>query len=525
MALEPEKVRKLRRTIQENVRVQVDSHAIEYIDVADNVGDAASKQNHAIFARRGCGKTLLLHSSRKELEPNIAVVYLNCEDFKQHSFPNVLIEILRSVFKKIEENQTGWFGRGKKAKAEIHGILTKLETIQREQDAVEEEIKHVEGVSASEGVNLNVAIGAKGANIASGAQAARVRREEIERTYRVYREKLQNLELWLPELKRSIRSFLSSSSKVDTIYLHIDDLYHLRRTDQAFVVDYIHRLCKDLPLYFKLATLRHASVLYVDRQGQPIGAQERHDYQSINIDFTFSDFARTERQNWLILKTFAKRAGLTEGELESLFKGEGFSRLVMAGGGVPRDVLSLFLDILSDTDVQGGGQIGKDEVRLLSKTNLERRIEELKHDAQDDEQGALLRSIYLIRMFCLTKKVNVFLVKEQEMQENDVWRAIIHRLLDYRIIHNCGSALTHKSSTGGSYSAFAIDIGSYAFMRKHQDRFTEINFTDPNAKDRMRSSPILSPKEIDRLSADLPDDPVGALLADDEDFEQDLAPG
>jgi hypothetical protein len=91
-----------------------------------------------------------------------------------------------------------------------------------------------------------------------------------------------------------VRNFFSVSKSTKAIIIHIDDLYHLKRTDQAFVVDYIHRLCKDVPLYFKIATLRHASTLYADRDGQPIGAQERHDYQPINIDYTFSDFKKTQ---------------------------------------------------------------------------------------------------------------------------------------------------------------------------------------------------------------------------------------
>ena len=76
------------------------------------------------------------------------------------------------------------------------------------------------------------------------------------------------------------------------------DFYHLQRENQPFIMDYIHRLCKDLPLYFKVATLRHASVLYAERGGQPVGAQERHDYQPINIDFTFQEFKKTEKQNF-----------------------------------------------------------------------------------------------------------------------------------------------------------------------------------------------------------------------------------
>jgi len=206
---------------------------------------------------------------------------------------------------------------------------------------------------------------------------------------------------------------------VKAVFLQIDDLYHLRRTDQAFVVDYIHRLCKDLPIYFKIATLRHASTMYADRDGQPIGAQERHDYQPINIDYTFNDFRKTEKQNWEILKQFGAKAGMTEEEIEALFRGEGFSRLVMAGGGVPRDVLSLFLEALSNAQSEGDGRIGKDDVRILSLANFERRIEELKQDSQDDEQDNLLKGIYILREFCFEKKTNLFVVLERMLQQND----------------------------------------------------------------------------------------------------------
>lgn len=368
----------------------------------------------------------------------------------------------------------------------------------------------MEGVSDS--ANLGAALGGSEIKITAGTKSSAAKRAEIERTYTLYRKKLEKLELWIPELKRNIRDFLDLSSKKKMIFIQVDDLYHLRRTDQAFVVDYIHRLCKDVPMFFKIATLRHASVLYIDRQGQPIGAQERHDYQSINIDYTFSDFARTQAQNWTILKSFSSAIGMGDEELESLFKGEGFSRLVMAGGGVPRDVLSLFLEILSQTDLEGGGKIGKDEVRLLSKANFEKRIEELKHDSQNDEQLALLRGIYVIKTFCLDRETNIFLVKEQDLQENEAWRALIYRLLDYRIIHNSATTLTHKSTTQGSYSAFAIDIGSYAFMRKHQDRFKEIDVGASDAKDQMRSMPILAPSFFDEIGETIPVNVEQALI-------------
>jgi hypothetical protein len=215
------------------------------------------------------------------------------------------------------------------------------------------------------------------------------------------------------------------------------------------------------------------------------------------------------------LEQFGVRAGLPNAEVESLFKGEGFNRLVMAGGGVPRDVLSLFLEILSDVDALHGGKIGKDEVRIMSRANFERKIEELKQDSKGEEQDDLLKGIYIIREFCLEKRTNVFVVPERMLQQNDEWRALFYRLLDYRIIHSCASTITHKSQEG-TYQAFAIDIGCYANLRKLKDRFTEVDVSIEDAKEQMRSAPILDGKILEQKIQQAPAKIEEALLADDE---------
>ena len=85
------------------------------------------------------------------------------------------------------------------------------------------------------------------------------------------------------------------------------------------------------------------------------------------------------------------------------------------------------------------------------------------------------------------------------------------RLMDYRIIHNCGGALTHKSQPG-TYQAFAIDIGCYAHMRKLEGRFAELDLSHPNAKEQMRSTAILSADEFDSLWMAAPEDAEAELL-------------
>lgn len=510
MTIEPEQLKKLRRVIQENLRIQKGAgQNLSYISVGSVMDDVCARQNHAVFARRGCGKTLLLHDSNKHVDGDVKILYLNCEDFKKHSFPNVLVEILDSLFKELEIRLTGWFGRKARSRDLIVQIRKEFSAMRVAADLHEEEVRKQTSIEGTDAVGAKVAVGPTEGTVSM----SNTTKEEVERTYKAHVDKVKNLDMLLPKIKAQVREFFELSSGTKAVFLQIDDLYHLRRTDQAFVVDYIHRLCKDLPLYFKIATLRHASTLYVDRAGQPIGAQERHDYQPINIDYTFSDFRRTRDQNWKILQEFAKLAGIDPEELDSLFKGQGFDRLVMAGGGVPRDVLSLFLEVLATVQAEGDGRIGKDDVRILSKSNFERRIEELKQDSEGGEQDVLMRGIYVLREFCLTRETNVFVISERLMQQSDDLRSLVYRLLDYRIIHNIGTALTHKSEKG-TYQAFAIDIGCYAHLRKLHQRFNELDIADTDLKEKTRSSPVLAQAEWTKIWEGAPADLNAALLSE-----------
>ena len=503
--------------ITENLRVQRGgADPVPYIDVGNVLGDVAARQNHAIFGRRGCGKTLLLHHSAANLPQGVKPIYLNCEDFKKHSFPNVLIEILDALFGEIEKHLSGWFGRKKRSRDLIADIRAHLHGLRGKEDAQQREVRESEAREAKDGRKAEAGVTAGPARLAITDDLFESARLETERRYTEHEDKIRELDTWLPRLKSEIREFFAISSEVKAVFLQIDDFYHLARADQPLVIDYIHRLCKDLPLYFKVATLRHVTALYADRLGQPIGAQERHDYQPVNIDFTFADFRRTVEQNNRIFREFGRLAGINSPEVDGLFKGKGFERLVLAGGGVPRDCLSLFLEVLEGVQPPAGdGRIGKDDVRILSRANFERRIEELKQDSEGAEQGSLIKGIYVLRRFCVVeKRTNVVLVSEAVLQQNSAVRALLYRLLDYRIIHSAGSALTHKSQPG-TYHAFVIDIGCYAHMRVLDRRFIEIDLADPEAKENMRSAPILDEKSLGTLWESAPTDAEGALKAED----------
>ncbi len=364
-------VETLRRIVQESIRVQRGgSENIEYVDVTRSLADMIAKQNHVIFGRRGCGKTLLMHTTQQRVSRDVKVVYINCEDYKEHSFPNVLIEILDALFAELQKNLSGWFGRKKRSRELIAGIRSDLSKLREAPDESEMNVK--ESGATTQGSSLNAGFGVEGFEL--GGKAASEAKLALEKEYKQHDSKIQKLTLLLPQLKTRIREFFEISGDVKSVFIELDDFYHLPRSLQPHVADYVHRLCKDVPLYFKFATLRHASILFADRGSQPTGAQERHDYQPINVDFTIADFKKTAGQLREILYRYGEKAGMDRATVDSLFMGEGFDRLVLASGGVPRDFLSLLLETLSPKPA-GAEKIGKDDVRLLSLTVFQRRIE------------------------------------------------------------------------------------------------------------------------------------------------------
>src|SRR5580700_8700114 len=188
-------VKLLRTIVQEGIRVQRDSpEPVDYIDTANSLSDALARQNHVIFGRRGCGKTLLLHESQRRVQPNIRVVYVNCEDYKQHSFPNVLIEILDQLFGELEANLPGWFGRKRRSRELIQGIRAGLSRLKRDPDERTTKVREASSSETSDEGSIGAAV--HGLHVGVAERAAQ--KAAIEKEYQEQDSKIHELNLLLP---------------------------------------------------------------------------------------------------------------------------------------------------------------------------------------------------------------------------------------------------------------------------------------------------------------------------------------
>jgi hypothetical protein len=190
--MDSEALKKLRLVINENLRIQRSgAETVPYIDVSNALSDISARQNHAVFGRRGCGKTLLLHYSASQLPPDIRSVYLNCEDFKKHSFPNVLVEILDALFKELEQQLTGWFGKKRRSRDLIKEIRRELHNLRGAADRQSTEIREAEAREVRDSQKAGLGLKNNGASIEMGADLDELSKVETERKYLLEQDKIK----------------------------------------------------------------------------------------------------------------------------------------------------------------------------------------------------------------------------------------------------------------------------------------------------------------------------------------------
>lgn len=397
---------------------------------------ATNRRHHIVFGRRGSGKSSLLRESAAHLTVDRRpIAFVDLEAFKSLSYPDLLLSVLISTFGEFKKwletaavhpaNRTSFWRRffgdkpsrgpfDKKASTTLATTLDrKIEELKQELHSAEESAVRVTSTAAS-ATEIEAGVEVKAATpvaAASGRVAARNEKSQAETVEEEFRRrKVDFLRRHVLDYQQVFRDMAKLAD--GPAYLFLDDLYQVRRDDQADIIDYFHGIAKDSQLWLKLGTIRHRTTWYAP--GDPVkGLKLGDDADEIDLDITLEKYAIAKDFLLKILTNFAGDCDLAP--ISRFLTRGAQDRLVLASGGVARDFLSIFRRPIhvARESIRARGHRGKivnaEDVNVAAGEHDSSKREDFTKDASDDAP-TLDDEFQKVRTFCLEHvKSNCFL--------------------------------------------------------------------------------------------------------------------
>ncbi len=460
---------------------------------------AKNKRHHVIFGRRGSGKSSLLQKAAADLTVDRRpIAYVDLETFKGHSYPDVLISILISTLNEFERwlrtagvnpasKISFWkalfgtkparppYNRANIADLadDIHARIEELSAQLYSSDSVATKTLSKRSKEHSSETGIYGEVKSPAAAIGGGIADAD-KTGEIHETLREYQHsKIEFLHQHILEyqgLFRRIQEICGGDS-----FLFLDDLYHIRTSDQPHVIDYFHRIAKGCGLWLKIGTIRHRSKWYIHGD-PPIGVKLGDDADEIDLNLTLEKYSLTKEFLSKVLRSFAQESNV---EISDILIEGALDRLVLASGGVARDFLAIFRKAvtvaLERGDDSRGPKIGSEDVNRAAGEHEASKREELKRDVVEDQTEIEMQFKKIVD-FCIEQaQANLFLINKASSSKEV---GLIQQLVDLRLVHLASSRITVSKEPGKIYEAYMLDVSQYAGSRARRN-FEIVPFWKP----------------------------------------------
>ncbi|HXH38665.1 MAG TPA: hypothetical protein VNN08_08560 [Thermoanaerobaculia bacterium] len=479
--------------VEEATRATTDAPR-RFIEPARGTLDRAkSRRHHLIFGRRGSGKTSLLRKAGADLSlQRIPVAFIDLEAFKGHKYPDVLISVLIETLHAFDRwldtaavapsNKISFWKKlfggspvkpplSRKKVAKIRESLTKqireLSALLHTEDDAQITSKQHAGSNVAAEISSGGSLGLKSPvdisvqRSTKGSLSAETGNEITEATRR---NKIDFLHRRIIDFQKLFEQIIEVSES--DAYVFLDDLYHIIRKDQAYVLDYFHRIVKGRSVWLKVGTIRHRTDWY-HHGNPPIGLKLGDDCDDIDLDITLEKYELARKFLLEILNQLIHEAGLSE-HTDLLAEG-GVERLVLASGGVARDFLTIFrraIDVARERGVTYRGEkINAEDLNVAAGEHDPAKRDELKRDTIG-EREQLERALQVIQQFCIDNKVNCFLM---ERDVESTGHALVSELVDLRFVHVVESRTSVRDLPGKLFTGYMLDISQYTGSRRRRE--------------------------------------------------------
>jgi hypothetical protein len=509
-------IEKLETLVEEGIRADK-KNITRFLEPAEGtLRRARSKRHHLIFGRRGSGKSSLLYKSFSDLgRDGHPTSYVDLEPFKGHHYPDLLISVLVVSFAKyytwLEQHRCSGLTFWLKARLpwtderKSKRMERLLRAIERETVALRELLYRSDGAEISEKTSSSEQSTVKNhtkAKIAGSPLVSETalameleqrKGRELSEAYK--RSKQDYLNRKIGDFRAIFQEFSELTQR--DCFLFLDDLYHIFRADQPYLLDYMHRIAKSNNVWLKIGTIKNRSLWYRD-QPQPMGLKLGDDADEIDLDITLENFVTCRDFQSKILAEYIAEAAAPD--ITDLLAEGGLDRIVLSSGGVTRDFLGIFRRsigaakerLMKKGDSARGPKIGAEDVNVGVGAYGDLKKQEFQRDTKED-QVRLEEAFEKIRVFCLERnKTNVFLVEQEARTANT---ELIQELIDLRMVHQIKSRISVTSRPGIAYRALLLDMSQYVGERRRKD-IEVIEFWKEANKDVIRKASLVYDPEI-----------------------------
>ncbi len=528
-----EKVR--RRKISDTRSADV----VSYIDPSNFVAKLCISNNHVIQGRRGSGKTTLL-IKRIGSQQNEVSINMDCQPMKTKNGIDILLEIFSKILKNmltsysiedldIIKKRVGilygivaFFIKEKKINRKkafenkmiyqlLNRTLQSIGAIERMPDEVTINRKVQRTVKEEEGlrnkrkttVKSRISINAKSrimkeiditadmliqieGMIESNEEYSKLETTELSDTSIevITIKKSDILKKTKDGIAQLFNAFYQISSK--KIVLYLDDYYLIPENEQIQIVHFLHDVYKlsiDSCFCFKLSVLPYRIKLNPDGN---YDLSLKDDFSPIRLDHDLADFENLKNHMLSILINLDPSIGISTQDIRNCYTNdEAINYSIIASGGIPRDFIVLFSDLVTNTRLSG-----RDEI---SKVNIYNVVNELKNDKEQNIEFDADISPQKIRESIaeITKKIvegyktNVFLYQRERMPEED---NILRNLVNLRYIHPIKENISSETIKKKSFDAYLVDMIFYATGQRMPQGF---NFREFWTRDEAQRQPEL----------------------------------
>lgn len=466
-------------------------------------------RHHFIFGRRGSGKSSLLRKAAADLTvARSPIAWVDLEPFKGHSYPDLVLSVLLATLTAFQKwldqaaiapaNRAAFWARlfGRKPtkpaynkkkcgelSAKIKMRIAELNDQLHATDAAELRSKKTSSNESGSQSKLagKAKAGSLEVNSEVGATATEKVGHEVEEQFK--RSKIEFLRRHIMDYQQLFDELAIISD--ENSFLFLDDLYHIKKENQAHVVDYMHSIGKGHRLWLKVGTIRHRTLWYV-HGNPPIGMKLGDDAEEIDLDLTLEKYQITKE---FLTKILTNLTAPTSLRIDDLMTYGAIDRLVLASGGVARDFLSIFRRAVDVARERSADKISAEDINISAGEYDTSKREEFKRDTYDDEEGSLDNVFQRVRNFCLeSKNSNCFLLNKDDKGSHIDQ---IHELVDLKLLHLIRSRVTVKAARQGQiFEAYMLDLSQYAGARKRRD-LEMVEFWKPDSGEKLRRASLI----------------------------------